>query len=125
MLTALVGIAELCVVHIHFRRETHTYSLREIPFVVGLFLVTPGTLMIAYVVGAVAVLVGRARQSGIKLFFNSSLLTFEAAIGISTFLLFVGHADLHSPRTWIAAATAAVVLDALGGMLVSLVDRAA
>jgi diguanylate cyclase (GGDEF)-like protein len=120
VMIALVAIAELCVVHIHFRRETHTYSLREIPFVVGLLLATPGTLMIAYVLGAVAVLVGRARQRGIKLFFNSSLLAFEAAIGISTFLLLVGRADLHSPRTWIAAAAAAVVLDALGGMLVTL-----
>ena len=120
VLTAVVGIAELCVVHIHLRRETHTYSLREIPFVVGLFLVTPGTLMIAYVVGAVTVLVGRARQTGIKLLFNTSLLTLEVVVGICTYLLLVGRPDLHSPRTWIAAATAAVALDALGGMLVTL-----
>jgi diguanylate cyclase (GGDEF)-like protein len=120
VLTAIVALAELCAVHIHLRRETHTYSLRGIPFVIGLFLATPGTLMIAYVVGAVAVLIGRARQTGIKLFFNTSLLTVEVIVGICTYLLVVGRTDLHSPRTWIAAALAAVVVDALGGMLVTL-----
>ena len=51
---------------------------------------------------------------------QSSLLAFEVVVGICTYLLFVGRPDLHSPRTWIAAATAAVALDALGGMLVTL-----
>jgi diguanylate cyclase (GGDEF)-like protein len=121
VLTALVAVAELCVVHVYLRRETHTYSLREIPFVVGLFMATPGSLLVAYVIGAVAVLVGRARQSGLKLFFNASLLVFEAVVGIATFQVLVGDAQLHSPRSWLAAATAALVLDALGGMLVTVV----
>ena len=45
-------LAELKVVDVHFRRETHSFSLSEFPAVVGLFLLSPDDYLLAVLVGS-------------------------------------------------------------------------
>ncbi len=120
VLAGFVAVGELCGVHIYFSRETHTLSLREIPFVVGLFVVAPLHLAIAYVAGTIVVLAIRARQRGIKLLFNTALLALEAGVGVAVFRAVGKDSGILEPRAWIAALLAAVAVDALGCLLVSL-----
>src|SRR5687767_11240558 len=43
--------AERWVVHLHFRRSTHSLSLGELPLVMGLLFLTPPDLILAGLVG--------------------------------------------------------------------------
>jgi hypothetical protein len=52
-----VAIAELRVVEVHFRRETHSFSLSEFPAVVGMFFLSPGNYLAAVLVGSAAALI--------------------------------------------------------------------
>ena len=90
------------VIVVHFRRETHSFSLSEVPAVVGLFFVTPTEYLMAVVVGSAVALLA-ARQSATKLAFN--LANFSA---IAVLQQFVFHAigqfgSSPGPIEWLAA----------------------
>src|SRR3979409_1026352 len=58
-LLALLFLAvEVFVVHIQFHREAHSFSLSEIPLVLGLYFASPPMLMLAMLVGSAVTLVG-------------------------------------------------------------------
>ena len=57
-------VAETFVVHVRFRRNTHTFSLNEIPLVLGLYFAAPAELLAGVVVGSgLALIVNRRRRS--------------------------------------------------------------
>ena len=55
--------SEAYVVHLHYRREAHTLSMNEIPIVLGLFLATGTSLLLAQLVGAAVALVFSAASA--------------------------------------------------------------
>jgi diguanylate cyclase (GGDEF)-like protein len=77
--------AEVCVVHIQFRREAHSFSLSEVPLVLGLFF-TPafGVVAASFIGTAVALSVWR-RQSLLKLAFNLGNFTLGTAVAVALF----------------------------------------
>jgi diguanylate cyclase (GGDEF)-like protein len=120
VLAALVVLAELCTVHVHIRRETHTVSLREIPLVIALLTVSPLTCLATYLAGSALALVVRTRLPLIKFAFNVSMLVLDVALAGVVFRLVAGDAHLQDPQVWLAAIAAAVVIDVVGGLLVGL-----
>ena len=83
------AVAEWWRVFIHFRQEAQSYSLSEIPLVIGVFVLAgdPGELVLARVLGAAIGLGLLRRQEPIRLVFN--LASF--AIETETLLLLVNH----------------------------------
>jgi hypothetical protein len=73
-------LAEVVVVHFQFRGEAHTFSLSEIPLVLGLFLLPPAEFIGANLVGAGLALVIARRQAPLKLAFNLSQFFLVAAV---------------------------------------------
>src|SRR3954451_7558969 len=69
-LAALFALAELCVVSVQFQLEATTFSLGEVPLVLGLVLVTPSWLLVAQLAACAAVLVLHRRQQLRKMLFN-------------------------------------------------------
>lgn len=112
VLAAMFALAEAVVVNVQFRRDAHTISVGELPLVVGLYAVAPGTLLLAQLVGCVVALRFYRRQSAMKLAFNAAHFALEAAIAVIIVSL-VPAADLFGPRGWgavmLATVTAAVV----------------
>ncbi len=107
-------LTELKVVEVHFRRETHAFSLSELPAVLGLFLVPPELYLVSVLVGSTAALALGSRQTMLKLFFNVSNYLLVAVVTISVFRL-VGRLDLDpEPRGWIAAIVATLVANVVG-----------
>jgi diguanylate cyclase (GGDEF)-like protein len=117
---ALFALSEVFVVHLHLKRETHTLSLNEVPVVLGLFFLNPARLLLAHVIGSAAALVLHRRQRGIKLLFNLTMLGSEALAGYAVFRTLLGDAHPLSPRAWLAAVAATIVVDAMGAILVTL-----
>ncbi len=114
VLALLFFLAEVLVVHLQFRREVHTFSLSEIPFVLGLFFATPVDFVVANVLGALGALVIHRRQSLIKLAFNVSQFALGASLGALVFHSFRGAGGPITPADWLAALSATLVMNVVG-----------
>jgi diguanylate cyclase (GGDEF)-like protein len=126
LLAVLFGLAEAFVVHLHFRKDSHSFSLLEIPLVLGLFLAGTWVLLGAQLVGGGAVLLFHRRQPAIKLAFNLASFVLETIAALVVFERLValmhpnvGIADLHPDATsWLAAVAAVMTASLLGVLLV-------
>jgi diguanylate cyclase (GGDEF)-like protein len=114
LLAILFLAVEVFVVHIQFHREAHSFSLSEIPLVLGLYFASPPMLMLAMLVGSAVTLVGHRRQSPLKLVFNLANFGFGAAVALVVFHAVLGHGNPAGPGGWLAAFTAAFASDLLG-----------
>ncbi len=77
--------AETCVQHLQGRRHAQTFSLSEIPLVLGLFMATPAQLLLGQVVGLLFTLTFIRRSPGVKIAFNTILHASEAAVAMMLF----------------------------------------
>ena len=116
----LVAIAELASIHLDIGRERHTISMAELPFTLGLFLLTPQEQLLAQAIGLGLVLTLIRRQSLLKLAFNLTQSWAATAAGVVVFhLLADAAAGALSPRNWVLAMIAAVVAAVASAMIVS------
>src|ERR1700688_3727117 len=117
MLIPLFCAAEVFVVHIQFRRDAQSFSLSELPLVVGFFFAPPIVVVLSMVAGTAVALSIHRRQSPLKLIFN--LANFTVANSVAA-LLFVQLVDRNDP---LSATSFVGVLVAIlaGGMLQSFV----
>jgi len=114
-------LAESYVVHVHFRREAHTLSLNELGLVAGLLLLSPGSLLLAQVVGGGAALAINRRQRPVKLAFNLAQFTVTTAVAVVVFRALGRFGEPFGPVGWGAAIGATVVASLLGILLVTFV----
>lgn len=110
-LAGLFVVAEAVAVHVTIGRDAHTIAFTEVPFVLGLFLTSPGTVISARIAGVAVALLWPRRQSALKLCFNVSQtwLSVCSAVALWTFLM---HG--HSPfglRGFLAAFAASVLFE--------------
>jgi diguanylate cyclase (GGDEF)-like protein len=130
VVAALVAIAQSCVVHVQVRRHSRTVSLSEIPFVLGLFLLSPRPFIAACVLGCFVsqAFAGRQYREPVKLLFNTLTFTAEATIGLLVFELVSGTANPADPRAWLAAIGASiasnVISSAAVGLLIGVLESA-
>jgi diguanylate cyclase (GGDEF)-like protein len=76
--------AELAPIKIRFRRESQSFTLTEIPLVLGLFFLPPLTLVLVRL-GACAVVYTARRQSPIKVAFNLGTTTLDTQAALLVF----------------------------------------
>ena len=112
---------EAYVVHVHFRREAHTFSMTELVLTLGLFMVAPAQLVLAHLIGGAIALFGIRRQRPIKAAFNLSLFTLSTCVAIAVFHMIAANAEASDARLWFAALVAVSVSALLGVGMVSLV----
>jgi diguanylate cyclase (GGDEF)-like protein len=124
-LAVLFAIAESCVVHVHVDRQAHTFSLSEIPLVLGLAFATPGGLLIGRVVGSFVALAAVRRQPPLKIAFNLAYFTLDVGVAIVITRVILGHQSASGPWWWLAATVATTSSLLLGSVVVSLVIAAA
>ena len=67
---AAFAISEVLVVHVQWKRESHTFSISDLVLAAGLVLTTPSDLVVAQVVGTAFALVLYRRQRGLRVAFN-------------------------------------------------------
>jgi diguanylate cyclase (GGDEF)-like protein len=111
--------AECVAVHLHFRREVHTVSLSEVPFVLGLFAVSPFALVATQACGMGAGLVFCRRQRPVKVVFNLAQTALGSVLGIAIFRAIVDGGVPFAPVGWLAGFAAAATATLTGILLVS------
>ena len=112
-------LTELKVIEVHFRRETHAFSLSEIPAVIGLFFVPPDQYLVALLAGTGAALLITSRQSVVKTAFNLSNYVLVAVVALVIFRTIGRLEGPPVPLDWVAAFTAMLVASGLGALAIA------
>jgi signal transduction histidine kinase len=124
-LVVLFAAAEWAVIHLRFRRDAHSFSMSEIPLVVGLFFAPPAVVVGTQALGNLAVLTAHRRQSPVKLAFNLSQFALQTTVAILVFRVIAERGDPLGPAGWLAAGAASLTAVAVADLLVSLAIRLA
>jgi diguanylate cyclase (GGDEF)-like protein len=101
-ITVVTLLLSASAVMIQFRRQAHTLSLTEVPLAIGLFAVSPVTLVVAKVAGHALDAV-RHRVPAYKTAFNLTLVTVQAPVAVLVFRLVLQGEPGMGPRGWLAA----------------------
>jgi diguanylate cyclase (GGDEF)-like protein len=121
LLAAAFALAELKVVEVHFRRETHAFSLSEFPAVIGFFSLAPTEYMAAMLVGCTVALLVQPRQRLIKTAFNLANFLFVAAVSLVIVHAIADMSVTPGPREWGAAFAATLAAATLSSVSIALV----
>ena len=123
VLAGVFLVAEAWPVHIHFRRETHSLSLTDFAIVLGLFLVSPGGLLVAQLIGAAVAMVVLRKQRPVKIAFNLAQFALGTSVALVLFRALTPDASAAAPIAWCAALVAVGASALIGVVLVALVIR--
>jgi diguanylate cyclase (GGDEF)-like protein len=111
---ALFCIAEARRIHVHFRRNVHSFSLSELPLVLGMFLATPQTLVSSRLAGTLVALWLIRRHPPAKVVFNLALYAVEAEVAIWLVSVLEPLRNVTSPHSWAVVLAAIAVIAVLG-----------
>ena len=118
ILAVLFFLAEVYVAHLHFKGDAHSFTLSEIPLVLGLCLVSPVYLVLARLTGALAALTLHDRQRPIKLAFNIAYFGLETCVLILIFRALAPGQETTSLVGWLATFSATTVTTVLGCLMI-------
>ena len=113
------AIAERCVVHLHFRRGAHSFSLGDLPLVFGLIFCSADSFVFGCLLGCGLVLLFDRRLPPVKFAFNIGQLALHACVAVLVVHLLAlgtGHVDT---RTWVSALIATQVSSLVGPLLIA------
>jgi diguanylate cyclase (GGDEF)-like protein len=99
-------LSEAKVVHFHLRRDAQSYSLSEIPLVLGLFFSSPTDVVLGQVLGAGAALILTRRQPPTKIAFNLAQLFLVSSVAVSIFHAVAPAEQSIQLLHWVAAGLA-------------------
>jgi PAS domain S-box-containing protein len=100
-LAAMFFVAEVGVVHVGVRRNAHSFSMSEIPLVLGLFFAAPWALVVGHLIGGLGALLYQ-RQSALELSFKLAQFCLGSSLATIVFSA-IGAADPFFARGWVAA----------------------
>jgi diguanylate cyclase (GGDEF)-like protein len=121
IIAAAFMIAELKVVEVHYRRETHSFSLSEFPAVIGLFFLSPSEYVLAVLAGSAAAMLLGTKQRPIKVAFN---LANYGLIAVTSFTILSAIASPEGApqlREWVAAFAATTIATVISSVTIALV----
>jgi len=119
VLAAGFGVAEVFVMHLRIARHAHSFSLSELPLVVGVALASPAEVVLAQAVGVALVLAIHRRQKPIRLAFNIAQRSLTAVLAIAVFAFLTSVAGRGWVGIWVAAFAAMLVSDVVAAILIN------
>ena len=119
ILAPLFCIVEIFVVHIQFRRDAHSFSLSEVPLVLGFFFSAPWEIIVAQLLGAGLALSLHRRQGPLKLSFNMAHFALGTSIGAWFFHALISDSDPIGPLGWSAAFGGALIASIGSGLAIA------
>jgi diguanylate cyclase (GGDEF)-like protein len=126
LVAAAFAAAERWVVHLHFRRSTHSLSLGELPLVAGLLFLPAHELVIAGLVGSSVALAFDREIPTFKAFFNLAQFTLGTCVALFVVEGLVTVRDPLDPVVWIAifgaVSAATLVADICVGAAVTIAE---
>ena len=108
-LAVLFGLAEIFVIHLQFRRDAHSFSLSEVPLVLGFFFAAPWEVVVGQLLGAGLALALHRRQAPLKLGFNLAQFAFGTSVAVIAFHAIASSTNPIRPLGWVAALAGALI----------------
>ena len=108
------AVCERAVVHLHFRRSAHSFTLADIPMVLGLIFAGGPTLLIAALLGSLVPWLLDRRLPPLKMAFNLAQLALATCVAQTITHALTGSVHTVSPVLWLI-----VLLSVEAGALVS------
>ena len=112
------AIAERCVVHLHFRRGAHSFSLGDIPLVFGLIFCSAGSFIVGCLLGCGLVLLLDRRLPPVKFVFNIGQLALHACVALLVAHALAPVSDQVGWQTLLSALIATQVSALVGSSLI-------
>jgi diguanylate cyclase (GGDEF)-like protein len=81
----MFAISEVLVVHVQWKRDSHTFSISDLVLAAGLVLADPAALVLAQVAGTATALVLHRKQRGLRLAFNSAQFGLAGCMAVIVF----------------------------------------
>src|ERR671914_1373898 len=126
LVAAGFAAAERWVVHLHFRRSTHSLTLAELPLVIGLLFLGPTELVCACMLGSTLAMLLDREIPAFKAFFNSAQFTLGTCAALLALESFGVSRDPLEPIVWLAVfgavSASTLVSDVCVGIAVSLAE---
>jgi signal transduction histidine kinase len=121
LLAGMFFLTETHVVHLQFRRDAHSFSLSEVPIVLGLLYAGPPGLLGAWLLGGGLALATSRHQPPRKLAFNLASAAASLGLTVLVFRRLAPPGDI-GPATWAGAflATQAGVLASWGSIVAAI-----
>src|SRR4051794_12700128 len=121
LLAVMFAVADRCVVHMHFRESAHSFSLADIPLVLGLIFASPSNVLLGLLAGTLAVIAFERRLPPIKVAFNVGQYILAAALPVAIFHVTAGTRPSMYPRLWMAIIAAVQVSGTVTALLIAAV----
>ena len=106
LLALAFAAAERCVVHMHFRRGAHSFSLGDIPMVFGLLFCSASNVVLASLIGSAVILLLDRRLPPIKFVFNLAQFSLSTCIAVLMLHALAPANGSVGPQMWIAVLVA-------------------
>ncbi len=118
-LAVAFGVAEVFVMHLRVARHAHSFSLSEIPLVIGISFVSPGVLVLSQALGVAVALGAHRRQKPLRLAYNVAHRSLTALVAFS--IVAAGRALSGDGwvSIWCSFFVATLVADAIGAVLIN------
>ncbi len=123
MLAPAFALGEIAVVHLRFRKNAHSFSMSEVPLIVGLFSALPLTLIAAQAIGSFLAFTLHRKQSAVRVAFNVAQGIVVTSTTIGIFRLVGTGEDALGYFGWLAALLAVVVGVSIANVLVHIAIR--
>jgi signal transduction histidine kinase len=114
------ALAEGFVVHLGFARHAHSFSLVEIPLVVGLVYTSPLALVLSQTLGVTAVLTLLRGQKSTRVAFNLGQRSLTTVLAVFGFHAVIQIGGSGWPVVWGAGFASMILADLLAGILINL-----
>ncbi|MDX6244588.1 MAG: hypothetical protein QOE76_2311 [Frankiales bacterium] len=117
-LAPLVYLAEVSLVHLHFRRDNHSFSLGEVSLVLALLFSPSWEILLGQALGMLLAFGVHRRMSMLKLMFNLAVGSLGAITAVAVFHALEPSYTTIGPQVWLAAFVAAISSALISGVSV-------
>ncbi|HEX5267582.1 MAG TPA: EAL domain-containing protein [Acidimicrobiales bacterium] len=104
-------LTEALLFHLEIRDEAHSFSLSELPLVIGFFFAAPWAIVLGRVLGELLYLTIVRRQALLKLTFNLAMHMGEVSLAVLVFHLLSNGVTPLDPMSWVAVVVGVVTAD--------------
>jgi diguanylate cyclase (GGDEF)-like protein len=104
-------LTEALLFHLEIRDEAHSFSLSELPLVIGFFFAAPWAIVLGRVLGELLYLTIVRRQALLKLTFNLAMHMGEVSLAVLVFHLLSDGDTPLDPISWVAVVVGVVTAD--------------
>jgi signal transduction histidine kinase len=118
VLALAFAATEVFVAHVHFRKQSESFSLSEVPLIVGLFFVAPGVVIAAQLTGGAIALALHRKNPPLKLVFNLTQFALGTTVAALIMRAIARPGAALTSREALAAVTAVLASAVIGVLCV-------